>query len=516
MRISMWMLANQLYNFEPELHIQNNAPISLKSARRAYATNCVHVFQQGKDVVCSGEGDKIILKDMDVDVAFEIVQSIFDYYDDWKTSVINVAAQSDYEMLLNVSQQIFHNPLLIISPNHKVIAMSNYSISEEQDDEWNYLQKYGFTSYDAAQMFYDNPVSRKQCQSSTPQIMKFPKDAHKSNCLSTSIFYDNFNCGRLTILEVKRKLNVGDIQLTSILTSLIAPYLYHFVANNVIPSIDNPISNLIKGSKVKDAEIERWIKYKRWNRNDTYRVVVLCKDVDGSNTTLPLLNNLVEQNVLGSETYIINNGLVVLVNENQTDFKESLEFIKGIAESNNNNVGISLPFNEISKIGDYYSQAVAAIEYGTAFDGDQMLYDFYDYAVDYLIEQSDIGLQLSAIHPDIRRIWRNPKDTHAHDKLITLSSYIKNERSLVKTSQDLYVHRNTLIYRLKKVISEMEYDVEDSYTRTYFTYSIDVLNLYLRKYGTTTGGIEESSLYYYADDSKHPFSTKESGGGTKS
>lgn len=501
MRISMWMLANQLYNFEPELHIQNNAPISLKSARRAYATNCVHVYQQGKDVVCAGEGDTIILKDMDVDVAFEIVQSIFDYYDDWKTSVINVAAQSDYEMLLNVSQQIFHNPLIIISPNHKVIAMSNYTIDEDQDDEWNYLQKYGFTSYDAAQMIYENPVQRKQCMSNTPQILKFPKDAHKSNCLSQSIFYDNVNCGRLTILEVKRKLNVGDIQLTQILTSLIAPYLYHFVANNVIQAIDNPIANLLKGQKVKDTEIDRWIKYMRWNRNDTYHCIVLTKNAEGSNTVLPLLNNLIEQNVLGSETFIIGNSLVTLANESQMDYEAALEFIEGVAKSNHSYLGISLPFNEIAKVGDYFSQAQAAVEYGTSIDDSKGVYNFYDYAVDYLIEQSDIGLQLSAIHPDIRKIWQNPRDSHAHDKLNTLSSYIRNERSLVKTAQDLYVHRNTLIYRLKKVLSEMEYDVEDAYTRTYFTYSIDVLNLYLRKYGKNNNSENDKSLYYYADNS---------------
>ncbi|MBR4754937.1 MAG: hypothetical protein IK054_07130, partial [Lachnospiraceae bacterium] len=275
MRISMWMLANQLYNFEPELYIQSNAPISLKSARRAYATNCVHVYQQGKDVICDGEGDRIILRDMDVEIAFEIVQSIFDYYDDWKTSVINVAAQHDYEMLLNVTQQIFHNPLLIISPSYKVIAMSNYTISEEDDDEWNYLQKYGFTSYDTAQMMFDMPAQRKQSLANTPQIMKFPKSAHKSNCLTTSIFYDNINCGRLTILEVKRKLNKGDIQLTTILTSLIAPYLYHYISNNVIQSVDNPIFNIIKGINVKESELERWLKYKRWTKNDTYHLIAL-------------------------------------------------------------------------------------------------------------------------------------------------------------------------------------------------------------------------------------------------
>lgn len=503
MRISMWMLANQLYNFEPELYIQSNAPISLKSARRAYATNCVHVYQQGKDVICDGEGDRIILRDMDVEVAFEIVQSIFDYYDDWKTSVINVAAQHDYEMLLNVTQQIFHNPLLIISPSYKVIAMSNYTISEEDDDEWNYLQKYGFSSYDTAQMMFDMPQQRKQSLANTPQIMKFPKSAHKSNCLTTSIFYDNINCGRLTILEVKRKLNKGDIQLTTILTSLIAPYLYHYISNNVIQSVDNPIFNIIKGINVKESELERWLKYKRWTKNDIYHLIALSQDYSEPNTGLPLLNNLIEQNIPGSETYIVNNKLVILINASQMDYDSACEFLSTITKNNSAHMGLSLPFNALTKVADYFSQAVAAIEYGSMFDEDKSIFNFYDYAVYYMMEQSDISLLLSAIHPDVRAIWCETGDEHSRDKINTISSYIKNERSLVKTAKELYVHRNTLIYRLKKTISEMQYDIEDSYTRTYFIYSIDVLNLYLTKYVNSSTDLtsDRSQLYLFKNES---------------
>ena len=500
MRISMWMLANQLINFDPEIHIQNNAPVTLKNVRRSYGTNCVHVYQEGKNVVCAGEGDHIILKNMDADVAFEIVQSIFDYYDDWKTSVINVAAQHDYETLLNVSQQIFHNPMLIISPNHKVIAMSNYDIDEDQDDEWNYLRRYGYSSYTVAQMLYDNPVQRKQCQATTPQIMKFPKDAHKSNCLSTNVYYDNINCGRLTILEVKRKLNVGDIQLTSILTSLISPYMYHYVASNVIQSIDNPIANMLKGNRVKDAEIERWIKYKKWNRDDNYRIIILtrCHNSQG-NTVLPLLNNLIEQNVAESETFTVDNCLVTIVNQDKVSFAETRKFIANLAEDNNYYMGISLSYSEISKTADYFSQARAAVEYGILFEEKKLVFDFYNYAMYYLMEQSDISLQISALHPDIRHIWQMKSDIHVRDKLETMACYLRNERSLVKTAEERFVHRNTLIYRLKKITSEMEYDIEDSYTRSYFIHSMEILGLYLKKYSNTQTGLEDTNLYYYPE-----------------
>ena len=87
MKLSMWMIANRLNQIDLELNIKKDAPIILKSARRAYATNCVHIFQSGNDVICNGEGDYIRIKDINISQGFEIVQSIFDFYNDWSDNI---------------------------------------------------------------------------------------------------------------------------------------------------------------------------------------------------------------------------------------------------------------------------------------------------------------------------------------------------------------------------------------------------------------------------------------------
>ena len=88
---------------------------------------------------------------------------------------------------------------------------------------------------------------------------------------------------------------------------------------------------------------------------------------------------------------------------------------------------------------------------------------------------------------------------YSRDKLETMACYLRNERSLVKTAEERFVHRNTLIYRLKKITSEMEYDIEDSYTRSYFIHSMEILGLYLKKYSNTQTGLEDTNLYYYPE-----------------
>ena len=59
MKLSMWMIANRLSSFDLEVHIDDKAPAVLNSARLAYATNCVHVYEEKNYVVCNGEGNII-------------------------------------------------------------------------------------------------------------------------------------------------------------------------------------------------------------------------------------------------------------------------------------------------------------------------------------------------------------------------------------------------------------------------------------------------------------------------
>ena len=70
MKLSMWMIANRLQSLDMKLDIRGNAPVILNSARRVYATNCVHVYAENNDVICNGEGDSIRFEDTDLTLGF--------------------------------------------------------------------------------------------------------------------------------------------------------------------------------------------------------------------------------------------------------------------------------------------------------------------------------------------------------------------------------------------------------------------------------------------------------------
>lgn len=64
MKLSMWIIANLLESFEPEVHIRRESPRVLRSARLAYATDCVLVQQDGPDCLYLWNEDSIRLPDL--------------------------------------------------------------------------------------------------------------------------------------------------------------------------------------------------------------------------------------------------------------------------------------------------------------------------------------------------------------------------------------------------------------------------------------------------------------------
>ena len=147
-------------------------------------------------------------------------------------------------------------------------------------------------------------------------------------------------------------------------------------------------------------------------------------------------------------------------------------------------LGISLPFTGLAWLRHYYQQTRSAIEYGMLYRPGSTVFEFYDYAVLWLLESS-AGTdcrQLCACNPDAVRMAEAHYLENEENQLDTLYMYLKNECSPQKTSQEMYVHKNTLLYRLKKIMGSLEYPLQDKYDRDYMYLSITLISFYEKRY----------------------------------
>ncbi len=86
----------------------------------------------------------------------------------------------------------------------------------------------------------------------------------------------------------------------------------------------------------------------------------------------------------------------------------------------------------------------------------------------------------AGVYPFIHdMIWQMlaSDDKESRDLLDTLYIYLLNERSYLKTSKDMDLHRNSIVYRINKITSRYDIDLEDPMIRQNLLLSYRLLHL---------------------------------------
>lgn len=481
MKLSMWMIANRLSALDPEIHIRDSAPIILRSARRAYATNCVHVFQVGKDAICNGEGDYVRLKDMSASQAFEIIQCVFDFYDDWNSDIMEAVSRMDYQQAIDESWHIFHNPVLLLDANCKALAMSAQYGEDEVDGEWKHLSEYGYLSAGSFRYLWEAGMGKESGQSEAARVIRGGTGSVSVDWMSGRLLENGTLLGRLNVLELERKFNTGDAQLLQYLISLLTPSLGWRNEKDERFSSKNVFWEMIQKNWVSNEAVDRQLEYMSWAREDCFRIFVLQNSSPGGTgrageaVGLPLVANLISSYIPRASLIKADGEIVVIVNENQLSENQVKILLADILSQKNLRTGVSLAVRGIGNFHAVYRQAEAALIYGTAKYPEKNYFCFYDYALDFIVENNEPEELVHACHPDVLRLW---EEESSSDQIRILKNYLANERSLAKTAAALFVHRNTLVYRIKKLLETLEYSLEEDYTRDYMKLSIRILELY--------------------------------------
>ncbi len=484
MKLSMWMIANRLSSLDMVLDIKNNAPVVLKSARRVYATNCVHVYREGEDLVCSGEGDTIRVHNMDVTQGVEIIQSVFDYFQDWADQLIQLIRRRDYQGVIDLAWQVFQNPMMILDGNSRVLAITRQYPADSLDEEWAYLCQYGYTSLNAMQQMRNNHTAADFWQHGT-QSFRFSRNKTLAyNGISYCLYCNDAVCGRITVLEKERATNPGDWQLLEYIAAMLEPSLgqiyYESFLNNT-----NVFYNILFGNAYDEKLLETQLEYQGWNADDCYYLAlaeIVSQDGRGDpDRSLDLVMQVILQQVKNCIVMKKQPYILMFSNRNLRKDPAMQEFFRYLEARNPVKVSFSLPCKGIEQAGYLYAQAAYAAATGKMFHPQDNYYDFFDYAIDYIVESDSLIKSVHACMPAVIQLWEQSQ-VNGDELFHTLKIFLDNERSVSRASTALFTHRNTVLYRIRKIQEILEHSLDDAYARKYCQLSVDILELYQQKH----------------------------------
>ncbi len=218
-----------------------------------------------------------------------------------------------------------------------------------------------------------------------------------------------------------------------------------------------------KGSFIKNIILDNilpsdiYIKSKELHFNtEELRVVFLIKFF-GKTDMMPfeMLQNMFPDK---SRDYVISVGEhdIVLVKELKagTEMREIEKIAINIADTLSTEfytkvvIGISTMVENIKDLAKAYQEAQVALEVGKVFETEKNIVSYENLGIGRLIYQ----LPTTLCEMFLQEVFKKGSlESLDRETLMTIQCFFENNLNVSETSRKLFVHRNTLVYRLEKI-----------------------------------------------------------------
>ena len=139
---------------------------------------------------------------------------------------------------------------------------------------------------------------------------------------------------------------------------------------------------------------------------------------------------------------------VISINETDIAVIKSIEDALAQNLKIKTTIGIGTVVSHIRDLARAYKEAGVAIDVGKVFDTEKTIITYENLGIGRLIYQLPTvmcGMFLQEVFK------KNPIDALDQETLFTINKFFENNLNVSETARKLFVHRNTLVYRLEKI-----------------------------------------------------------------
>ncbi len=413
----------------------------------------------------------LIKDNTDLFTVLNLVQQIFDKYDEWDAGLQNILnTTASIKELVEISLPIFENPILVLDSNFRYLAYS--SIIDSRDELAMYRPdkngSIGLSEMDEYLNNYELNMTKDE-----PFIMMFRNVLY----FCSNLFEKGIYAGSLTIPFIMQKERESDIVLAQYLAKV---FENSFEKYSTILSSDSNILRSILQDLLNCFPVDSTRMQYLESSNFNGRYICIKMNLGSRSHKVPTeyLCNLIESSFTGSVVaFEYEASLVTFINLKKIsgDKKTLTEMVKNFLQEMNLKAGVSHIFTNLFMARLYYRQACIAIEMGSSIDPDIRYYSFSDYILMYMISHcmGEFSLNL-LLTKGICKLLEHDLASQAN-YVFTLRTYLNNNMNATKTAEELFIHRSTLLERLKRIEKLLQADLEDPDQRLYLLISLKII-----------------------------------------
>jgi hypothetical protein len=411
-----------------------------------------------RSVLAQEEDPKTIISDLLV---------ILRNYSLWEQELRTMAeTHAPLSAILAKSAEIVHNPILIFDLDGNLLGQSNLE-KAIQHPTFAHVWTYGKMSASALTVRYVNRRGQYRPDlTDSPQLTR-PENSSEEACLSMYFSIDGERVGYCLLVL----LDLQELELDQQFLTYLKPY---FLQAEEFVDVASParsnqsiVTDLLSGAGGSPEAIQKFLK--STGLGSPFQLLEIHSNGIVNYTQRSMLVRDLKE--LDIPLFAMEYDKRVLI---LTEAAHIRQLAQRISETINTgtghlSIGISMPFSSLEKLCAAHLQSVFAIEETGYQDG-----FFYcrDFAFNYLLrilQREELTKNL--LHPAVEILSRYDQK-NGSDLLSTLRVYMEQGMNQIHTANALFIHRNTLKYRLAKISELTDIDLSDPDEKLYLSLSL--------------------------------------------
>lgn len=272
--------------------------------------------------------------------------------------------------------------------------------------------------------------------------------------------------GVMVLTAYIHPLGPDDVELIELISAFVVPQLvkerYHISANE--KTVENYFIKLLDGAQYSRERVCKRLDILGYNCRPSTYVLSVCLSEQAQRQENEDLHSILEEfrQLPYCRTFLYNAALVCVYGSDVdiSDWEEQAPQLTQLLRRWELVAGVSRRVSGLERLKEYHIQAQETLAVGRRLKR-KFRYSTYDSLSSFLLFQrvpeDELGLYC---HQKIQELGEYDR-THNTELCATLQVYLEQTKSLVRTAEILFVHRNTVRYRINKCMELLGSSLED-------------------------------------------------------
>jgi hypothetical protein len=400
------------------------------------------------------------------DMLLQAGYAIFESYETWRQNLLLAIIQrKPINGFLEIAAEKLNNPLALFDNNMAILSTAGTFEGSTEGTIWEKLHNPEFSMID----FYTPQELREASQFISMKEERFhirllhPSVDSNHAYLGSDIRINDKPYGYIGMVDINAPFTNGQI---SIVRWIIWALGLYFQNNNIymrmLENNVNYLESLLEGADISEDIVSYYMGRLKWKLCGEFCLLSFTGPADFSISAMAV-SYIKQISALFplALVSVYRDSIIMIVRCADYKIRRSKERqqLEKFLIKTEMRCGVSMVFANFMRLRHYYVQSSFAAAWCETHPNSPLCY-YENCQSDHVLQSLGAAADLrSFCHPGILALWESG-DEGQQELVRCLYYYVVNGGNLAATAKALFIHRNTLIYRIEKLSNLLENDLK--------------------------------------------------------